>query len=92
MPPRYDDEDLTVHVRRSRMADGDYGDAVYRKGKFYVRIRKDAEMHHALLILTHEWAHCVAWFAVCDPHDYVHDPTFGIARARAYRIVFPENA
>lgn len=92
MPPRYDGEDVPVQVRRSRMADGDYGDAEYRKGRFYVRVRRDIEIHHALLVLTHEWAHCTSWFAICDPEEYVHDPTFGIAWARAYRVVFPGNA
>ena len=79
-----------VSVRRVPMPVGDYGDATRRNRRYHVRITKSADIHHALLVLTHEWAHCMTWDS-CTERDPHHNPEFGIAWAKAYRAVFYNN-
>ena len=79
-----------VSIRRVSMPDDTYGDCDKRKGRFYIRIDKNARFHEALLLLSHEWAHAMTWplYKHRDEHHFAY---FGIAWAEAYRAIFYMN-
>lgn len=60
----------------------DHGDAMFKDGKFRIRINRRDDWGIRLEFILHEWAHCLTWFGN-DTDD--HGEEWGLAYARIYR-------
>lgn len=78
-----------VSVRRCKMANDDFGDADFRKGKYHIRINRDLDPDFQIWVLVHEYAHCLSWNVIHD-RTSEHGPYFGVAYAEAYNAAFPK--
>lgn len=84
-----------VVVRRTTLpADTSFGDAQLTgkgaKRHYFVRINKDMDPDLQIMILTHEWAHCMIWPIHHDRHP-MHGPLLGVAWSEAYRAVYEDQ-
>ncbi len=81
----------TRHPVRVRIVDlpseSDYGSCEYHEWTkppyFLIRLRRGMDHDLAFFVLTHEWAHAVAWFRCEEDHDRV----WGEAYSRCWRAV-----
>lgn len=82
-----------VHLRLCAVAEPDLADtSLMGRGKskrFLIRIRPELDYQFAVYLLSHEWAHAVAWNPEAHPALVDHDEVWGIAFSRVYRALIP---
>jgi hypothetical protein len=69
--------------------EGYYG-RTHWAGQYEIEIEGRQPMQGILDTLIHEWAHAMVWDATEDPVYEGHGPLWGVAFARAYRVVMAE--
>jgi len=69
--------------------EGYYG-RTHWAGQYEIAIEGRQPMQGVLDTLIHEWAHAMVWDASEDPVYGGHGPLWGVAYARAYRVVMAE--
>jgi hypothetical protein len=79
-----------VRVHQVIMREHEFGDcSLVTKGKphFLIRLKKDMTPDMVLFVLTHEWAHTLAW--TMEHQDFIkdHDAEWGVAYARCWKVV-----
>ena len=80
-PPRY-----PVFVRRCPLLPNEGGDCDLRERgkfkKFLIRINNSLDETSAVLLLMHEWAHCLAW-----GDSPCHGKKWASAYSRVYQVI-----
>ena len=82
-----------VKVRRVPLEE-QFGDCSFiRQSKegpyFLIRVAKSLDPDSALLILIHEWAHCLSWGSVSHRIRH-HGPEWGIAMSRIWQALLED--
>jgi hypothetical protein len=79
-----------VRVHQVKMQAHEFGDCALitnRTPHFLIRLRNDLSNDMLLFVLTHEWAHTLAW--TMEHQDFIkdHDAEWGVAYARCWKAV-----
>jgi Zn-dependent peptidase ImmA (M78 family) len=78
-----------VRIKQTVIKDPrEFGDCSFsekaKKPYFLIHLRKGMSPDLVLFVLTHEWAHAVAWSQLHYIDD--HGPEWGVAYARCWRV------
>ena len=79
--------DRPVRVRLMRMSGDAHGTCEQREKLYLLDIERTLTESHRLMVLSHEWAHAMAWplELAWGPEHTAH---FGICYVRAYNAIF----
>lgn len=81
--------DVPVYYRRTMMPKEKHGDATLRKDYYLIRIDRRLSEEHAIEVLIHEYAHCLAWEKYDGGTDHCH--SWGKAYSEIYRLFLKWN-
>lgn len=81
--------DLPVSYRRIKLPKEKHGEAVLRNQSYLIKIDRRLSETHAIEVLIHEYAHCLAWAKYDSGQGHCH--SWGKAYSEIYRLFLEWN-